>query len=117
MISELTYISEHFDKLFSNCHNHETYNPPLFNTSSDINALIVMQEIVKILAGYQLYPNNIDSRINAETLVQIINVKCSEYCNQNIFGTYNVFANSENFKTSFYASINNMVSNYISNIS
>ena len=141
-MSEFVFISEKFSKLFIQCKDRETFVLPTFEKSTDIEALVVLNQIVKIAAMYHTNPTNVSNIIALETLQNIVNIKCTEFCNspitespktqfgtfppQGIFGTTNYgYQNSfhsssdqkkgnvESFKTSFYNVVNDMVESFV----
>jgi hypothetical protein len=121
MLTTLIYISDHFDNIFTKCTDCETYIPPSYSMSSDIPALIVINEIVKIVAKHRVDPQNIESLITIETLQHIINAKCENFCQE--FYKRNSYTSilqynmeTDNFRNSFYTTINGMVENYLGKI-
>jgi hypothetical protein len=72
MYNLLKDINNNFSKLFTNCNDKLFYNPLLFNTSNDIEALIVLYQIIQVY-----YSDNI---IYKQILDKIIMIKCNEFC-------------------------------------
>jgi hypothetical protein len=64
MLPILDYISTHFDKVFINCNGCDEFFPP----TDDVHAIIVMNEIVKIVTKHHINPHNIDVIISIETI-------------------------------------------------
>ena len=93
-MTELKYIADNVHKLLSDCQDKETYTPPSFTTSTDIEALIVLNQIVKIASEYRLYPKDIKHVIELETLQRIIHIKCKEFCERPIDSSRHVFGTS-----------------------
>jgi len=121
MLITLAYISEHFQEMFTGCNDCETYTLPSFTLSQELPALIMINEIVKIVAKHRVDPQNVESLITIETLQHIINVKCESFCQE--YYKHNSYPESlqynigtDNFKNSFYSTINDMVDNYLSKI-
>jgi hypothetical protein len=79
---------------------------PVFNTSADIEALIVLYQILDIMCVRRLNPT-VSNLIVYQTVVQIINIKCKEYVeikwNKNL----------ETFMMTFETYINTMVENLL----
>jgi hypothetical protein len=107
-VSVLNSISNNFNKLLKDCQNCNTFLPPIFNMTSDIDALIVLHQILDIICNQRLYPNSTNILLY-QTLVQIINIKCKEYVEQ----TINWNKNLEGFISTFNNYINTMVDNII----
>jgi len=57
-VNLLSNISNNFTKLFKECQNGNTFLPPVFNTSSDIDTLIVLHQVLYILCNYYQHVNN-----------------------------------------------------------
>lgn len=93
----LNLINLNFFKLFSECKSCVVFTPPLFISSKDIDALIVINQIVDIVSK----PENI---ILNHTLSRIIYIKCREFTELNT-----KFINSSNFTQSFLTYINKIV--------
>lgn len=104
--SVLNNITLHFTKLLIECKDGSTFIPPVFNTTSDIDALIVLYQILDIMCQRRLNPT-ISNLIVYQTVVQIINIKCKEYVeikwNKNL----------ETFMSTFETYINSMVDNIL----
>lgn len=79
-MSDLKYIADNFHKLLSDCKDKENYVPPSFTSSIDIEALIVLNQIVQIATEYRLHPKDIKYIVTLETLQRIIHIKCKEFC-------------------------------------
>jgi hypothetical protein len=107
-ISLLNSISNNFNKLLKECQNGNTFLPPVFNTTSDIDSLIVLYQILDIICNRRLHPTA-SNIILYQTLVQIINIKCKEYVEQAT--TWN--KNLEGFILTFDNYVNTMVDNII----
>jgi hypothetical protein len=107
-VSLLNSISINFNKLLKECQDGNTFLPPVFNTTSDIEALIVLYQILDIICNRRLYPNP-SNIILYQTLVQIINIKCKEYVEQ----ATNWNKNLEGFISTFDTYVNTMVDNII----
>jgi hypothetical protein len=110
----LKNINENFDKLFSGCKNGVLFTPPLFDCSSDIESLIVLNQIIDIILqtnGHRLTqledPNSKKlTKLLSDTLNQIITIKCKEFIMK-----YPWDNNLDSFLTSFYEYINNTLNN------
>ena len=102
----LNNIALHFTKLLVECKDGSTFIPPVFNTTSDIDALIVLYQILEIMCARRLNPT-VSNLIAYQTVVQIINIKCKEYVeikwNKNL----------ETFISTFETYINSMVDNIL----
>lgn len=102
----LNNIALHFTKLLVECKDGSTFIPPVFNTTSDIDALIVLYQILDIMCARRLNPT-VSNLIAYQTVVQIINIKCKEYVeikwNKNL----------ETFISTFETYINSMVDNIL----
>lgn len=107
-VSLLNNISNNFSKLLKECQNGTTFLPPVFNSTSDIDALIVLHQILDIICNRRLHPTP-SNIILYQTLVQIINIKCKEYVEQAT--TWN--KNLEGFMSTFDTYVNTMVENII----
>ena len=88
----LNIISINFHKLFTECINGNIFIPPLFITSKDIDALIVLNQIADIISKP-------DSVILNQTLSRIIFIKCKE------FTELYFSSNPESFRQSFLSYI------------
>lgn len=98
----LNNINNNFNKLFTMCKNGITYTPLLFNSSYDIDALIVLNQIVDIIL--QTRTNSTKSMLLGSTLNQIIIIKCREFTEKFPWNS-----NLDNFIASFYTYINNVI--------
>lgn len=78
----LINIHSNFHKLLSGCTSTTIFSPPLFNYSSDIDALIVLNQIVDIVLQTK-NQEDIKLSILRDTLKQIITIKCKEFFNCN----------------------------------
>ena len=101
----LNNINLNFNKLLASCKDGNTFTPPAFEISSDIDALIVLYQILHII--FQTRSNNtISNTILHSTLYQIINIKCKEFTNNTPWNS-----NFESFINSFEKYINSMIDN------
>ena len=78
-MEDIDYIVKNIDRLFVECKDKKTFTPPLFTTSHDINALITLNYIIKIITDIR-FDTNIQKLIKCEILEKIIIIKCLEYC-------------------------------------
>jgi hypothetical protein len=106
----LNNINLNFNKLFIECKDGNTFIPPVFNTTSDIDGLIVLHQILDIMCNRRLNAT-VSNIILYQTLVQIINIKCKEYVDQ----SSNWNRNFETFITTFETFLNSTVENIIHN--
>lgn len=109
-MSFLNNINLHFNKLFIECKDGHTFIPPVFNTTLDIDTLIVLHQILDIMCNRRLNAT-VSNIILYQTLVQIINIKCKEYVDQS--PSWN--RNFETFITTFETFLNSMINNIINN--
>lgn len=107
-ITLLNNITNNFNKLFKECQDARTFLPPVFNASSDIDALIVLHQILHILCTRRTSPTP-ENIILYQTLVQIVNIKCKEYVEQSTSWNKNL----EGFMSTFETYINGMVDNIL----
>lgn len=105
-VNILNNISTNFSKLFKECQDGNTFLPPVFNATSDIDALIVLYQVLHILCNRKTHPTP-ENLILYQTLVQIVNIKCKEYVEQK----WN--KNLDGFISTFETYINGMVDNII----
>jgi hypothetical protein len=105
-VNLLSNISNNFTKLFKECQNGNTFLPPVFNTSSDIDTLIVLHQVLYILCNRRISPTP-ENIILYQTVVEIINIKCKEYVQQS--SSWN--KNEESFMSTFETYINGMIEN------
>jgi|694.fasta_scaffold117297_2 hypothetical protein len=104
----LNSISNNFNKLLKDCENGNTFLAPVFNTTSDIDALIVLYKIADIICNRRLHPTPSNIMLY-QAVVQIINIKCKEYVEQ--AKTWN--KNVEMFISTFDTYVNRTVDNII----
>ena len=72
MYNLLKNINNNFKKLFNNCNINElNYIPLTFYTSNDIEALIVLYQIIEIYSSNCL--------LHKQILNKIISIKCNEH--------------------------------------
>ena len=102
----LNNINLHIHKLFSECKDGETFIPPNFKSSSDIDALIVLYQMLGILCNIKMY-TSIQNIILYQLLVQIINIKCNEFIEHKWNKNINRFIHS------FELYLNTMVDNIL----
>lgn len=101
----LININKNFHKLLTNCESGAYYTPLLFNCSENIEALIVLNQIIDII-----YKTNVDTNISNiiinQSLERIIIIKCEEFLNSNDFLDIYWDCNINNFILSFIEYIN-----------
>lgn len=102
----LNNISTNFSKIFKECLDGNTFLPPVFNTTSDIDALIVLNQVLFILCQRRTNPT-VENIILYQSLIQIVNIKCKEYVEQK----WN--KNLDGFMSTFETYINGIVDNII----
>ena len=107
----LENIYKNFDKVFINCTNNISYKEPSFTTSSDLESMIVLNNIVTLI---YLCKNNNDTvhNLTLEMLKCMITIKCKEFTNKNSYtGTSytNTISNSENFTKTFFDYLNKLI--------
>ena len=91
----LININNNFHKLFITCKDGNTFIPPLFNSSSSIDGLIVLNQIIDIILQTRNEVNSIRLSILKNTLHQIIDVKCKEFIDKFIWNSnLNTFTES-----------------------
>jgi hypothetical protein len=127
-MTDLKYIIDHFSKLFVECKDGMTFVSPSFTTSTDLDALVVLNNIVQIATEYRFNPKDVKNIITLETLQKIIHIKCTEFCDKyddtsNIFSSpynkpfdYRSYETQshkkkdvENFKKTFYSFVNSLI--------
>ena len=97
----LNNINLNFNKLLVSCNDGYTFTPPTFQTSSDIDALIVLYQILHITHQAK-HNNNISNTLLNSTLYHIINIKCQEFTDTK------QWKNLDNFINSFVNYVNSM---------
>lgn len=104
--SNLLNISNNFSKLLKDCQDGNTFLQPVFYTVSDIDALIVLYQILHIVSNRRLQPTP-SNIIVYQTLVSIINIRCREYVEQATILNKNL----ERFTSTLDTYINTMIDN------
>jgi hypothetical protein len=102
----LTNINNNFNKLFVNCKHGMTYTALSFTCSPDIDALIVLNQIIDIILQTRQASNQ-SNQLNVilgNTLNQIITIKCKEYVEKFPWNS-----NLDTFISSFYVYVNNII--------
>ena len=106
MEQRLLFVSKNIHRLFKNSKSL-TFSEPELDTSDDIEAIITLNCIVKIAHAHQQLSNH-DNIINFQTLKQIIDIKCREFCNTNL-----IYQPSTEqiayFTNTFYSYLDNIV--------
>jgi hypothetical protein len=99
-VSMLNNITLHFNKLLVECKDGNTFIPPVFNNTSDLDGLMVLYQILHIMCERRLNPS-ISNILLYQTLVQIVHIKCKEHIetkwNKNLDGfisTFETYTNS-----------------------
>jgi len=96
-------INVNFDKLLVDSKSSKTFEPPSFDKVSNLDALIVLNEIIDIILQVRNNPTQL-SIILGSTLTQIITIKCQEFIQ-----LYSWNGNSQEFMESFYVYINDII--------
>lgn len=91
MTSQLQDIQKDFHTIFANCKETTVYTPIEYSKSSDIQALVVINNIIEIVSKCKQTPDPMHNFL-LKSLETIIDIKCKEYCNKpktdiQIFGT------------------------------
>jgi predicted AlkP superfamily phosphohydrolase/phosphomutase len=105
MLQVLDYINEHFDRVFVCCYGGDKFIPP----TDDARAIIVMNEIVKLVTKHHINPHDIEVILSIETVQQIVRIKCKEYFQDYYHLIDEYEASIDNFIKSFYSTITDMV--------
>lgn len=103
-VNLLNNISTNFSKLFKECQDGNIFVPPVFNTSSDIDTLIVLYQILHVLCCRRTNPTP-ENIILYQSLNQIVNIKCKEYVEQSVSWNKNL----DNFISTFETYINRII--------
>jgi hypothetical protein len=106
MEQRLLFVSENIGGLFKDSHNLVFTEPVL----DSINAIIVLNCIVKIANSRK--QNTFESNINFETLKQIIDIKCKEYCKKDLNNPYQLNPTLEqvlSFTNDFYSYLDRVI--------
>lgn len=101
----LENIYKNFDKVFINCTDCLFYTEPTFKSCSELESMIVLNNIATLILLCQSQNNKIHN-LTLEMLKCLIHVKCTEFINKNS-NSYN--NTSENFIKMFFDYLNRLI--------
>jgi hypothetical protein len=106
----LENIYKNFDKVFINCTETQFYKEPLFSTSSDIESMIVINNIITLISLCKI-KNDPLYNLTLEMLKCMITIKCKEFVNKKNIYSYsnNTTLNSDNFTKTFFDYLNKLI--------
>lgn len=96
-------INANFEKLLSDSESSNVFISPSFDKAYDIDALIVLNEIIDIILQTRNTTTQL-SRILGYTLNRIISIKCKEFIQIHSWNS-----NQQEFVESFYVYINSVI--------